>query len=172
MAHASQNRSDLVAAAVAIANAQQPGAVLTVEVERSTLLRLREEGLGSERERAYFQKAWDVLAAALPPKVIGQRTSWLRFEFVLEGAANALGALGQRLLTKLKHDGELNVFDWHLVFTELFAEEPERTFLCDPGYDLARAKGRSVIAWVKPYAGPDWRAPQRYPSVVLLSDER
>jgi hypothetical protein len=172
VAHASQNGGDLGAAAFAIANAQRPGAVLAIEVERSTLMRLRQEGLESEREGAYLLKTWGVLAAVLPSKTVGQRTSWLRFEFVLEGAANALGPLGRRLLAELEQDVELRVFDWHLIFTEIFAEEPERTFLCDPGYDLARARGRSVLAWVRPYAGPDWRASQRYPSVVFLTDER
>ena len=45
-----------------------------------------------------------------------------------------------------------------------------RTFMCDPGYDLAAALG-NIIAWVEPYPGPDWRKSQRYPTVTLLAVE-
>jgi hypothetical protein len=87
---------------------------------------------------------------------------------VLEGTQDTLSALGSRLLAALKSDVDLSAFDWHLVFTAIFLAEPERTFLCDPGYDLGMAAGRSAIAWVEPYAGADWRASQRYPTVAFL----
>ena len=49
-----------------------------------------------------------------------------------------------------------------------FAGEPERTLMCDAKYNIERTSG-SVLAWVDPYGGDDWRESQRYPEVTLVT---
>ena len=106
----------------------------------------------------------------LPHDAVGRRAAWSRFEFAVEGTQVASGVLGRRLLGALSTDPDLARWTWQVVFTEIFVADPMRTFMCDPGYDLAAALG-NIIAWVEPYPGPDWRKSQRYPTVTLLAVE-
>jgi hypothetical protein len=107
-------------------------------------------------------KAWHAILPLLPPNAVGRRTLWRRFEFALEGSPQELIDLAKRMLRAL---GGVTC---HLVLTEIVRGEPERTFRCDPGYDLDAVRGQRAIAWVVPYAGADWKEPQRYPSVTLI----
>lgn len=155
----------------AMAAAQQPGAVFRVEVEWDSLQRARAAGLPQEREDALLRLAWDTVIATLPPSAVGRRATWSWSEFVLEGDQATLSPLGRRVVAALKSVDELTTWCWHLVFTEVFAGEPERTICCDAGYDLQAVKGRTAIAWARPYAGIDWRQSQRYPTVTFMDTD-
>lgn len=155
----------------AMAAARRPGAVLRVEVEWDSLQRARAAGLPQEREAALLRLAWDTVIATLPPSAVGRRATWSWSEFALEGDQATLAPLGHRVVAALKSAEELTRWCWHLVFTEVFAGEPERTFCCDAGYDLQTVKGRTAIAWAKPYAGVDWRESQRYPTVTFMDTD-
>jgi hypothetical protein len=154
-----------------MAAARQRGAVLRVEVEWESLQRARAEGLPQDREAALLRLAWDTVIATLPPSAVGRRATWSWSEFVLEGDQAALALLGRRVVASLKSVEELTTWCWHLVFTEVVAGDPERTFCCDVGYDLQTVKGSTAIAWAKPYAGLDWRESQRYPTVTFLDTD-
>ena len=152
-----------------IAAAQRAGALLRIEVERESLQKARADGLLREQEGGLLRIAWDTVVATIPPAAVGRRALWSTFEFVLEGDELALGALGLGAVKALESIQELPPWCWHVIFTEVFTDEPVRTLLCDPGYDLGTAKGRTAIAWAKPYAGDDWRQPRRYPTVKFLT---
>ncbi len=164
-AHWEQGGGDLFAAVDVLTKSRRPGALLSVEIERAASDDALVRGLKGE----LLRKAWDLTIAMLPVNVVARRTLWLRFESVLEGAKDALGELGVRLLTALRRDNHLGPFVWQIVLVEICGAEPERTFYCDPGYDLRAARGRSVVAWVQPYSGSDWRQSPRYPTVSFLS---
>jgi hypothetical protein len=166
-----RNGGEVRKAAEVMAASRQPGAVLFVDVEWDSLQRVRADGMAREREGELLRVAWDTVIAALPPLAVGRRVMWSRFEFVLEGDQAALAPLGARVVSALVSVRELASYCWHLVFIEVFAGEPERTFCCDPGYDVQTVKGRTAILWVKPYASDDWREPQRYPTVTFLDVE-
>lgn len=153
-----QGGGDLRAAVDALAGSGRPGALLRMDVE----------GTASSIDDDLLRRAWEKTVATLPTTAIGKRTAWSRFELVVEGDRATLGALGARLLTALKRDDALAALEWHLVFVEIFGAEPERTFLCDPGYDLRAAAGKSAVAFVQPYPGSDWREPRRYPTVAFF----
>ena len=151
-----------------MAAAHQHGATLRVEVEWESLQRARADGLSRDREAASLRLAWDTVIATLPPSAVGRRLTWSWSEFVLEGDQAVLALLGRRVVASLKAVEELHTWCWHLVFIEVFAGDPERTFCCDVGYDLQAVKGRTAIVWARPYAGIDWRESQRYPTVTFL----
>ena len=162
------NGGDLRAAAEGSAKARGAGALLGIEIERDALEKARDDEVARDREGELVRKAWEIAVAVLPSSAVGRRTRWSRFDFVFEGTRGAMEVLGGRLLTAFKRDDDLSALAWHLIFTEIFIAEPERTFLCDPGYDLRTADGMSTIAWVEPYPGADWKSAQRYPTVTFL----
>lgn len=162
-----QGHGDLQREAQNLSDATRQGAVLRVEVDRPSLEAQRLAGLTREREGALLARAWSIVVDSLPSSV-GRREGWSEFHFVLEGARRAVTDSARELLTRLSEDREAGRVNWRLVLVELFLGEPERTFLCDPGYDLAPVTG-SVVAWVEPYAGPDWRESQRYPAATILT---
>ena len=150
---------DLSSAVAALVQSGDAGAVLSIEVDKRSL------GLQREREEELLQRAWQIAIDLLPRDAVGRRAAWSRFEFALEGTRDACGTLGRHLLSALGN--HLPRWTWRIVFIEIFVEEPLRTFLCDPGYELAAAQG-NVIVWVEPYSGSDWRESQRYPTVTFL----
>jgi hypothetical protein len=156
-----------------MAAARQHGATLRVEVEWESLQRARADGLPQEREAGLLRLAWDTVIATLPPSAVGRsrRATWSWSEFVLEGDQTTLAPLGRRVVAALKSVEELTTWSWHLVFNEVFAGDPGRTFCCDVGYDLQAVKGRTAIVWARPYAGIDWRESQRYPTVTFLDTD-
>jgi hypothetical protein len=160
------NGGDIRASVEVMARARQPGALLSIEMEWHSLQRARAAGLERAAEAAHLRGAWEMTVAALPPAAIGRRVMWTRFDFVLSGTQSTLSRLGQRLVAVLK--GMAGSVEWHLVFTEVFLGESERTLCCDPGYDLLTVKGRTAIAWAKPYSGEDWQLSQRYPTVTFV----
>ncbi|AKT35913.1 hypothetical protein [Chondromyces crocatus] len=162
------NGGDLRAAADGLAKARSAGALLGIEIESDSLEKARDDEDTRDREGELIRKAWETAVAVLPSAAVGRRTRWSRFEFILEGKRGGMGVLGERLLTAFKRDDDLSALEWHLIFTEIFVAEPERTFLCDPGYDLRTAEGMSAIAWVEPYPGADWKTSQRHPTVTFL----
>ena len=163
-----QNGGDLRAAADALGTAQRPGALLAVDRDAHALKKVRDDGLDREREGALLRRAWQTTLSILPASAVGRRTTWSRSEFVIEGTQATLCPIGTLLLAAFKDDNDLRRFEWHLVFTEIFIAEPERTFLCDPGYDLRASEGKSAIAWVRPYPGDDWKESRRYPTVDFV----
>jgi hypothetical protein len=150
-----------------MAFAGRAGALLIVETtgSRSPTESVREE------ECARLRAAWDALVAASPPTTVGRRAGWSKFEFALDGSRTHLAAQGRQLLAALNRVPDLAGYHWHLVFIAAFAGEPERTFSCDPGYDLQTLEGETAIAWVEPCAAEDWRESARYPTVTFLKIE-
>jgi hypothetical protein len=145
------------------------GALFRLEVERDSLQRGRADGVAPEGEGTLLRLVWDTVVAALPPSTVGRRLGWSTFKFALEGDQLTVAPVGLRVVRALRSVPELAPWRWHLVFTEVFASEPERTFRCDVGYDLRTVKGRTAIVWARPYAGDDWQETQRYPTVTFLN---
>ncbi|HEY3450594.1 MAG TPA: hypothetical protein VGK67_29835 [Myxococcales bacterium] len=162
-----QGGGDLGAAIEALASAHRAGALLQVQPERRSLEKARSKGLAKDQEGRLLRGAWKVALGALAPGCVGRRTGWSTFGFVLAGTRGELETMGTQLVGMLLCDEDLGQWAWHVVLTEVFASEPERTLHCDPGYALAKATGKSAVAWVQPYSGADWREPQRYPTVSL-----
>lgn len=158
---------DLGLAAQALAEVGCRGALLRVEVEFASLKAQRAEGLSRSREATFLHRAWALAVDSVPAGSVGRRQGWSVFEFILEGGQGSVSGCARQLLSRLSKDADAGRLTWQLVAVDLFLEEPERTFCCDPGYDLAGVTG-NVIAWVEPYSGPDWREPQRYPVVKFL----
>jgi hypothetical protein len=163
-----QNGGDLNTAVDVVAKTHRSGVVLRIDIEWRSLKQARDHGFGKEREEMILQKAWQTTIENLPPVAVGQRTAWSRFEFVLEGTQGELSLLGSRLLHLLIALDNDNDLKWQIVFTEITAD-PKQTFSCDPDYELKAWQGQSVIAWVTPYLGADWKETRRYPTVSFLS---
>jgi hypothetical protein len=148
---------------------ESQGAVLQIEVELDSLITLRQAGLAREEEDARLRTAWDLVLGGLPEGTTGRRAGWKQFEYVLRGEREVLASLGHRLLRSLRAEPSLAGLQWHLLLIEIYPESPERTLMCDPGYDVADVEG-SFVAWVEPYRGDDWRASQKYPLVHFLDE--
>jgi len=91
---------------------------------------------------------------------------WSTFEYVLTGNETVLIPFARQMaatLSKITTHGCC----WHLVFIDILQGDPERTFRCDPGYDLDAVAGQNAIAWVTPYAGADWTESGKYPTVTF-----
>jgi hypothetical protein len=109
-----------------------------------------------------LRRAWEHALALVPAGTVGRRAAWAHLLFIVPGERPALLALGRTLRARL---ADLPAaLHWHILLTAHDRAEPERTFMCDPGYDLAAYAGRDCLAWVTPYPGPDWRESQRYPT--------
>jgi hypothetical protein len=163
------NGGNISESVTAFARSRRAGALLAVEINQPSAV----VDDGSERARigALLQRAWEIIISLLPDDTVGCRTGWSRFDFLVEGDRNAAGTLGRRLLRALHEQRELSSWTWRIIFIEVHREEPIRTLMCDPSYDLLTAKG-NTIAWVEPYSNPDWREPQRYPTVTFLPIEK
>jgi hypothetical protein len=162
-----QNGGDIAGRASALAQSRRMSAVLSIDVHPNSLQDRRDHGLSREREGELLHRAWQIIVGLLPPDVVGRRAMWSRFEFALEQTPERAGTVGGAILMALGDDGELSAWTWQIIFTKVFAAEPVRTLVCDPGYALQRAGG-NVVAWVEPYPGPDWKESQRYPTVTVL----
>lgn len=163
-----QNGGDLRVAAERIASDLQAGALLAIEVERDSLQRERARGLSREAEGELLKRCWDIALTRLPDQSSGKRALWARLEFVVQGDQQGLVEVANRIVDAMTRDERLGRMQWHVVLTEIFVAEVVRTFMCDPGYELAAWRGKTVIAWVEPHAGADWREAQRYPTVTIV----
>jgi hypothetical protein len=111
--------------------------------------------------------AWEALVSLLPADAVAVRSAWSQCDAVLEGTPEALVGTGQALIHSLGH-GECAAMAWSVALVAMAPDTVEQAFRCDPGYDLDAVPG-TVLAWVEPYRGEDWREPQRYPHVRILA---
>lgn len=156
----------LLAAVEAIATSREEGAVFVLEAESGSLNRLRECGASDERVAEIILRASQIAGSALPTAEWA-RTLWSRFESALPGPRDELAEVARTLVAKLLDDPNSGTLSWRAILTRIVPGEALRTMHCDPGYDLARAKG-PFVAWVDPYPGDDWRESQRYPTTTIL----
>ena len=161
----SLNGGDVERAVGEMATTGTAGALLRIEMKE----RARRHPV-DRRDGDLQPRVWTAAVAALPLSVVGRQTAWSMFEFALEGKRFTLAPLGARLLSALRVARVPTECAWHLVFIEVFPEA-ERTLWCDPGYDLRARDDKTLLAWVKPYRGADWRQPRRYPRVTFLALE-
>jgi hypothetical protein len=158
---------DVEAALEALAATHRPGALFRVEIAPGSLHDARSHGLERMAEAAVLEHAWAALKLILPGSAVGRRAAWSALEFAVEGEKSTLVALGQEALRIVKQIEGSARLHWHLLFTALQSAAVERTLRCDPGYELRAAERCSIIAWVTPYDGDDWRESTRYPTVTL-----
>ena len=150
----------------AIATAGLPGAVLLLEAERESVAHRRDRGVSDANLNAIFLQASQMAARGLPDST-SARTSWRGHEFALPGTRETLTEAAKTLVTRLLAHPDCSRVSWRVILTRIFPGEAIRTHCCDPGYDLAGISG-SVVAWVEPYAGDDWRESQRYPTTEIV----
>jgi len=147
------NDGDVPAAVRALAAAGQPGALVRWQIQ---------DGSPRELRGRVSAEAWTAITEHVPPDTVGARTGWSTFELVLAGERSELLKQGQAWFSSLS--GEVK---WRVLFIQVDLEEPMRTLLCDPEHELAPHTG-NLLAWVEPYALPDWTEPRRYPTVTLV----
>jgi hypothetical protein len=160
----SRNAAAVAQQVAALAGSTRTAALLSIDLDRTALDELHDADRARTGE--LLHRAWQRIVDVLPANTVGHRAGWATFEFVVEAAPEDAGRLGRSMLAALRGDDALAAWRWRIIFTEIFRAEPDRTLMCDPGYDIP-ATG-NVIAWVKPYPGDDWRESQRYPTVTLL----
>lgn len=151
------NDGDVPAGVRALAAAGHPGALVRCQIQP-----------GSPREvrSRLSAEAWTAITGQLPPGTVGARTGWSTFELVLPGERTELLERGHAWFASLSRE-----VNWRVLFIQVDREEPMRTLMCDPEHDLAKHTG-DLLAWVEPYAQPDWQEPQRYPTVTLVEARR
>ncbi len=154
-----------VAAAIrALVDARQPGALIQIEPRGRSLAARREAGLARDDEGRLLERAWAIIGARAGDGV-GRRAGWAAYDLVLGGTPGALVSTARGLHAALLADADLARWEWQLALTAI-TDDVDRVLMSDASDDLAQATG-DVIAWVEPYAGPDWRAAQRYPTVTF-----
>lgn len=148
-----------------LADDRRDGALLLVEALPSSLARIKAK-LPEQKVLQTLLTAADRAARRFAPSP-SARTSWSRYEVVLEGAQVELVSGATALINELLADADCGGLDWRAVLTQIFPGDAARTLTCDPGYDLA-ALETSAVVWVQPYSGTDWELPQRYPTTRVL----
>jgi hypothetical protein len=156
--------SDLASAIRALIATGATGARIQIEPRSTALAERRAAGLTRDDEGALLTRAWTLVDARRPGA--GQRAGWASYDLVLPGERAALVSAARGLLSALLDDRALAAWTWQLVLTAI-TDDVDRVLLCDASYDLADAPAGDVIAWITPYAEPDWRMAQRYPTVAF-----
>jgi hypothetical protein len=147
------------------------GVLIRVELENTSLEAWRMHGASTAEERALLAHAWEARCPC-HSRLPGAPTAWAKLEFVAHSSRKELAPLAPSLLASLSKATQSHSPRWRVMFIEAQRGAPERTLACDPEYDLEPFAGRSVVVWVTPYAGGDWREPGRYPTVEVLASTR
>jgi len=158
-----QNGGDLHAAARDLDARAEAGALLKLYVTASS-------GRVSDADPEKLRVAWDFVLSELPCDVVARRSSWNLIEVLIPGAESSLIGRLRNLLPLLLSQKEFAGAIPQAVLIRLFSGEIERTFGCDPDYDLRPLSG-AYLAWVSPYAQDDWKESQRYPTTTICWQE-
>ena len=134
-----------VSAAAEDRGRRHDGALLQVSTPIRALSSL---GLSSDEENLLLRGAWDLLVDRLPAPIVGKRSSWRSFLFVLPGNRTVVEASVRSALDALTSHPELGRIAWHLSAADL--EDDWQGVLRrveDAANDAVDAGRASTVVW-------------------------